>query len=80
MLKKLSEMPGEGALALLREEDWNATRRQRKALKLGGPVTAAVGMGLMVSLWVLVRERPVFLCEFVFHNLSCWSQWHRRDQ
>ena len=60
-LKKLSEMPSDVAVALLREEEHLARRRQREGIRLGGLVTAAAGAGFAVFLWGLVPERPVYL-------------------
>jgi|SRR5215469_12737365 len=50
-LKKIVETPGEGgraALEYLREEEKNAARRRQEGLKLGGLITALVGIAMMV--------------------------------
>lgn len=49
-MKKISEMPGESGLALLREDERNTTRRRRENIKLGGLITSTVGVGLMIFL------------------------------
>jgi len=61
LLKKLSEMQGDAALPLLREQERNATRRHREGIRLGGLVTAAVGIGLMIFLRAIPTDGPVYL-------------------
>jgi len=65
VVKKLSEMPGDAALALLREQEHNATRRQREGLRLSGLVTAAVGIGLMIFLRALMPDAPIYLVSLI---------------
>lgn len=65
-LKKIAESPGPGgtvALEFLREEDRLAARRTREGQKLGGLITAAVGVGLMAFLGILAdkNDKGVFL-------------------
>jgi hypothetical protein len=51
VLKKIAETQGptgNAALDYLREEEKIAVRRQREGLKLGGLITIAVGIGLML--------------------------------
>jgi len=60
-LKKIAEMGTDNAVAVLREEERNALRRRLEGIKLGGLVTAAVGIGLMVFLRALVADEPVYL-------------------
>lgn len=60
-LKKIAESSGEGAKAaieLLRERDRSDFRRRRDGLKLGGLVTAAVGIGVMILLRGIVHDEP----------------------
>jgi hypothetical protein len=68
MLKKLADSQGPGAtsaLEIMREEARLSTIRMRQGLQIGGLVTAAVGLGLMIFLRGLVREEPVFLCGLI---------------
>jgi len=60
-MKKISEMPGETGLALLREDERLATRRRRESIKLGGLVTSAIGIGLMIFLRAIDTSEPVYL-------------------
>ena len=60
-LKKIAEMGTDNAVAVLREEERNALRRRLEGIKLGGLVTAAVGIGLMAFLRALVADEPVYL-------------------
>jgi hypothetical protein len=65
-LKKLAEMQGDNAVvAVTREEERNALRRLREGIKLGGLVTAAVGIGVMVFLRALVPVTPVYLAGLI---------------
>jgi hypothetical protein len=68
MLKKLAEAQGPGAnsaLELLREEDRIVTTRTKWGLQISGLVTAAVGLGLMVFLAVLLGPNGVWLCGLI---------------
>jgi hypothetical protein len=60
-MKKVAEMPGEGGLALLREEARNNARRRRENIKLGGLITLGVGIGLMIFLRAIDSGQPVHL-------------------
>jgi hypothetical protein len=63
-LKKLSEMQGAGAVSALefmREEERSAERRRQGGLRLGGLITLAVGIGMMVFLRALEHDKPVYL-------------------
>ncbi len=63
-LKKIAESSGEGARAaieLLREQNNVVTKRRMEGMKLGGLITAVVGIGVMVLLHGLVRDEPVYL-------------------
>jgi hypothetical protein len=60
-MKKISEMPGESGLALLREDDRNTARRRRENIKLGGLITSAVGVGLMIFLRAVDTEEAAYL-------------------
>lgn len=60
-MKKISEMPGEAGLELLREDERLALRRRRESIKLGGLVTSAIGAGLMIFLRAIDNSEPVYL-------------------
>ena len=63
-LKKIAESSGEGArsaLELLREQERNAVKRRLEGMKLGGLITAAVGIGVIILLRGLEHEEPVYL-------------------
>jgi hypothetical protein len=62
-LKKIAETQGTGAtsaLEILREEEKIAARRKIEGIKLGGLVTTAAGIGLIVLLVMLVHNEPVY--------------------
>jgi hypothetical protein len=63
-LKKIAESSGEGAQAaieLLREQNRTVTKRRLEGMKLGGLITAVVGIGVMALLRGLVKDEPVYL-------------------
>jgi hypothetical protein len=63
-LKKIAESSGEGAssaMELLRERQKNVVKNRLEGVKLGGLVTAAVGIGVMALLRGLVHDEPVYL-------------------
>ena len=63
-LKKIAENSGEGAksaLEVLREQEKNFVKRRLEGMKIGGLVTAAVGIGVMVFLRGIVHDEPVYL-------------------
>lgn len=63
-LRKAIEQGGDSAqsvLTLLREEDRLSRHRRLEGLRLGGLITAAVGVGLMLLLYFLEVEEPVWL-------------------
>jgi hypothetical protein len=69
-LKKLAESPPESAqkvLELIQEEDRIKRRRALEGLKLGGLITAGVGLGLSLFLYFLDAEQPygVFMVGFI---------------
>jgi hypothetical protein len=60
-MKKVAEMPAEGGLALLREQERNNVRHRRENIKLGGLITLGVGIGLMIFLRAIDSAQPVYL-------------------
>jgi hypothetical protein len=80
-LKKIAESHGEGAAAALeymREEDRLGAQRARDGQKLGGMITAAVGIGLMIFLAV-VTDKPdkgVFLVGVIPLLIGVALMWH----
>ena len=67
-LKKIAESSGEGAKAaieLLREQNQNVTRRRLEGMKLGGLITAVVGIGVMVLLRGIANDEPVYLAGLI---------------
>ncbi len=61
MLKRLAETSGEGtkaAIELLHSEERRAAIRRREGIKLGGLITLAVGIALMVFLRAVATEDP----------------------
>jgi cadmium resistance protein CadD (predicted permease) len=45
----------------MREQEKNSVKRRLEGMKIGGLVTSAIGIGVMVLLRGLVREEPVYL-------------------
>ena len=67
-LKKIAESSGEGAKAaieLLHEQNKNVTKRRLEGMKLGGLITAVVGIGVMALLHGLVHDEPVYLAGLI---------------
>ena len=60
-MKKVAEMPAEGGMALLREQERNNVRRRRENIRLGGLITLGVGIGLMIFLRAIDSGQPVHL-------------------
>ena len=63
-LKKIADSSGEGAKAAIEyihEQNRNVVRRRLEGMKLGGLITAAVGIGLMVFLHGVEHEEPAYL-------------------
>jgi hypothetical protein len=60
-LRKIADTQGAGgssAIEFLREEEKNATRRRREGQKLGGLITVAVGISMMVFIKAVDRGDP----------------------
>jgi hypothetical protein len=67
-LKKIAESSGEGAKAaieLMREQYKHTAKRRLEGMKLGGLITAVVGIGVMVLLHGLEHEEPVYLAGLI---------------
>jgi hypothetical protein len=67
-LKKIAESSGEGAKAaieLMREQEKDAVKRRLEGMKLGGLITAVVGIGVMVLLHGLEHDEPVYLAGLI---------------
>ena len=67
-LKKIAESSGDGAKAaieLLREQNRSVTKRRLEGMKLGGLITAVVGIGVMALLHGLVNDEPVYLAGLI---------------
>jgi hypothetical protein len=63
-VKKIAESSGEGAKAAIdyiHEQDRTTLKRRLEGMKLGGLISAAVGIGVMLLLRGLVHEEPVYL-------------------
>ncbi len=63
VLKKLADKPDSDhgpILAVIREEERNSLIRSREGKKLGGMITAAVGLGLMIFLRMLIDQEPIW--------------------
>jgi hypothetical protein len=64
LLKRIAESQGDAAqkvLEMMREEENTAQIRRREGMKLGGLVTLAVGIALMLLLARLEPSEPVWL-------------------
>jgi hypothetical protein len=60
-LRKIAETQGAGggsAIEFLREEEKNSVRRRQEGHKLGGLVTVAVGIGMLVFIKAVDRGDP----------------------
>ena len=63
-LKKIAESSGDGAkgaLEYLQQQNRSVNLRRLEGMKLGGLITAAVGIGLMALLRGLAHGEPVYL-------------------
>jgi hypothetical protein len=66
-VKKIAEIGGGPAAAMeyLREDEKKAVQRRKQAIRLGGMITAASGIALMVFLAAAVRGGEVYLAGLV---------------
>ena len=63
LLRKIAESQGDASqrvLEIIRQQDREAQIRIREGIKLGGMITAVVGIGLMAMLVMLVPNKPVW--------------------
>ena len=69
MLKKLADTPGPGAnaaLELMRAEAQIGAARTRQGLRIGGMITTAAGIGVLVFLRALLGgQQGVYLCGLI---------------
>jgi hypothetical protein len=56
---------GEAVLAVMKQEEIQKERRRIEGLKLGGLVTTAVGIGVMVFLWAIAPGEAVYLAGII---------------
>ena len=56
---------GDRILGLMREEEAGRSRRRIEGQRLGGLITTAVGVGVMIFLYVLVDDEPVYLAGII---------------
>jgi hypothetical protein len=66
-VKKIAEMGGGPAAALeyLREDQKKSALRRSRAILLGGMITAASGIALMVFLVVIIKNQEVYLAGLI---------------
>ena len=63
-LKKIAETPGDGAnaaIAMIHEQERNTRQQNREKRVLGGLITSAVGIGMMVFLHGVEHDEPAYL-------------------
>jgi len=67
MVKKIAETGGGSAAAMefIREDDRKQAQHARHAFNLGGMITFAAGVGLMIFLRSIIKEEPVYLVSLV---------------
>jgi hypothetical protein len=66
--RKIMEHPGEATqpvVELMRQEETRKQRRRVEGLRLGGMITFVVGIGVMVFLYFLAEDEPVYLIGLV---------------
>jgi hypothetical protein len=62
--RKMLEQPqgsAEQILQLMRQEELQKNRRRLEGIRLGGMITLVSGVGVMVFLYFLVKDEPLFL-------------------
>lgn len=70
MLKKIAESGAGGgpALEYLREQEKIAERRRREGMKLGGLITAVIGIGVMVFLRAMALDPKIGVPDGVYFS------------
>jgi hypothetical protein len=66
--RKMLEQSGgsdRSVMDLMRQEEEQQMRRRIEGLRLGGLITTVVGAGVMVFLYVLVDEEPVYVAGLI---------------
>ncbi len=66
--RRLAESSGEGAKAaieLLREQERQQLVKTREGMKIGGVITIAVGLALVIFLRAMERNEPAYLCGLI---------------
>lgn len=64
LLRKIAESQGDAAdkvLEMIRQEEFEAKIKRREGLKLGGLITAAVGLGVIAALAILLPDKPIWI-------------------
>jgi hypothetical protein len=64
LLRKIAESPGDAAqkvLEMIRQQENAAQVRRYEGMKLGGLITAAAGIGVMIFLSQMVKNQPAWL-------------------
>jgi hypothetical protein len=70
-LRKLAEMPSADALTILREEEAIDSRKRQEGQRLGGLITVAVGIGIIIFFSVLAPEKPVHIVGIIPLLVGC---------
>ena len=81
-IRKLADATPEiaaSALEFLREQERIDKERVRAQIKIGGLVTCGVGIGIMVFLWALIRDAPIYLCGLIPLLVGVALLWSLRD-
>jgi len=66
--RKIMENPGDPSRAvvrLMRQEEMQQQRRRVEGLRLGGLITFVVGIGVMIFLYALTDEAPIYLAGII---------------